>query len=170
MQWIWCEALCCVCICLNATIGSFARQGMLPWEWILCTASAVLKLYPTTGVIIMIVAPWTSSLDGYVRIINAAIICIIINGKTSRNCLECILVCVKWKWIIRLGSADHNQLSLMGPWNRRLISQIIEAFSFDNLVERVTYNAWICIGAILWIRFIGKNSTNCLSICIYIFS
>ena len=35
----------------DVMIGSSER--MLPWEWKLCTVSAVLKLYPTTGVIIL---------------------------------------------------------------------------------------------------------------------
>ena len=45
--------ICCVNYAFAWTPRKAARQGMFHWEWNLCTLSAVLKLYPTTGVIIV---------------------------------------------------------------------------------------------------------------------
>ena len=44
-------SICCVCICLNATTGSSARNAPLGVEIVHCKCG--LKLYPTTGVIIV---------------------------------------------------------------------------------------------------------------------
>ena len=70
--------ICCVCNCLNANIGSSARNAPLGVEIVHCKCGLEIILEIVSNDRgNNTVAPWTSSLDGYVRIINAAIIIII---------------------------------------------------------------------------------------------
>ena len=71
--------ICCICICLNANIGSSARNAPLGVEIVHCKCGLEIVSNDRGN---NTVAPWTSSLDGYVRIINAAIIIIIVGVKS----------------------------------------------------------------------------------------
>ena len=102
-----------LCIyCLNATIGSSARNAPLGVEIVHCKCGLeIVSNDQGNNSMLSHVAPWTSSLDGYVCIVSAAIIIIIINviywafKRLARISL-----------LLALGNWASSYVGFVAPW------------------------------------------------------